>query len=298
MATGYLLVDAPNPYTAQGTFPRRGGFKPSGTCIVHTSEGVWTDGVASLTRLVSIRTDYGCYHRGCDWEDIVRYYPWSWETWQDSETNNWACGISFACRTSDWGNMPADIEEGFYRNGAQMAADFVRDMKRDYGITVPLRRITGAEARARVPGFCAHGDSGIGRTDPGANFDWKRFFAYTAANLAGEVTPQNEDEKMLIIARKKGTEEVYVGDGITRRHVPNERALGDLQWYASNGILKIWDNGKVKELDSLDGIGSVIAPAAVAEVVLTADDVAALADQLKTALTPSLAAELAKRLAE
>lgn len=197
MATGFILVDNPNPYTPQGTYPRRGGAKLSGTCIVHTSEGAWTSGVDALTGLVRTRSDYGCYHQACDWIDIAKYYPWEWETWQDSETNNWAVGIAAACKTSDWLNFSPAIKEGFYRNMARMAADFVRYM-RTKGIEVPRRRISGAEARARVPGFCAHGDSGIARSDPGANFDWTLFFRYTneeldAINPTGDTTPEDND---------------------------------------------------------------------------------------------------------
>lgn len=192
MATGYIMVDSPNPYTPQGTYPRRGGAKLSGTCIVHTSEGNWQGGVDALTNLVRSRADYGCYHRACDWQDIAAYYPWEWETWQDSETNNWAAGISAACKTTDWGNMPADVEEGFYRNLALMAADFVNYMA-SKNIHVPLRRITGAQARARVPGFAAHGDSGVSRSDPGVNFDWARFFKYTADVLNGAASPNTSE---------------------------------------------------------------------------------------------------------
>lgn len=193
MATGYVLLDTPNGSTPQGTFPRRGGAQLSGTCIVHTSEGDWRAGVAALTNLVRVRADYGCYHRACDWQDIVTYYPWEWETWQDSETNNWAVGISAACKTTDWGNLPADVEEGYYRNLARMAVDFVTYMADNHDIEVPLRRITGAEARARVPGFCAHGDSGISRSDPGPKFDWDRFFNYTNAVL----NPTQEEDNFM-----------------------------------------------------------------------------------------------------
>lgn len=186
MTTGYLMLDQPNPYTAQGTYPRRGNRgKLTGTCILHTTEGAWTSGVQSLINLVRSRSDYGCYHRACDWQDIALLYPWEWETWQDSETNNWAVGISAACRTSDWAIMPADIREGYYRNMAKMAADFVQHMKTQYGITVPLVRLSGAQARAGQPGFCAHGDSGLHRSDPGANFDWTKFFDYTRQALGG-----------------------------------------------------------------------------------------------------------------
>lgn len=256
MATGYILVDNP-PATPQGTYPRRGGARLSGTCIVHTSEGAWQAGVDSLTRLVRTRSDYGCYHQACDWEDIAKYYPWEWETWQDTETNNWAVGIAAACRTVDWRTMPADISEGYYRNMATMAAEFITYMKKTYNITVPVRRLSGAEARARVPGFCAHGDSGVSRSDPGVDFDWARFFRYINEALSGikPAAAEQEDDKMLIIGKQKGKDPVWIGDGVVRRHIPDPRALQDLQWFAKNGFLKIYENGKVIEFEFLDGLG-------------------------------------------
>lgn len=268
MTTGYVLVDTPNPYTAQGVFPRRGGARLSGTVIVHTSEGNWRSGVNALANLVRNRADYGCYHQACDWADIAKFYPWEWETWQDSETNNWAVGISAACKTSDWGTMPADVEEGYYRNLSRMAADFVRYM-RTKGVEVPRVRITGAQARARVPGFCAHGDSGISRSDPGANFNWSRFFGYVEEELSGvaalgEVTPTNEQEnedKMLIIGKLADDDKVWVGDGITRRHITNQETLESYQWYGVNGWLKIHKNGEVQTLSAsaLEALGREVA---------------------------------------
>jgi len=196
----FLMLDSPNPYTAQGTFPRRGvRGKLTGTAILHTSEGNWQAGVDSLTRLVRTRTDHGCYHVAVDWLDTAWYYPWEWETWQDSETNNWAVGIAAACRTSDWAVMPVDVREGYIRNMAAAAADFVKYMKAQYGITVPLKRISGAQARAGVPGFCAHGDSGIARSDPGADFPWGTFFEYTKQALGG-VTPKGSTTGGLTMA--------------------------------------------------------------------------------------------------
>ena len=216
MATGYILVDYPNPYTPQGVYPRRGGAKLSGTCIVHTSEGAWTSGVDALTRLVSIRSDYGCYHQACDWVDIAKYYPWEWETWQDSETNNWAVGIAAACKTSDWLTFSPAIREGYYRNMARMAADFVRYM-RTKGIEVPRKRISGADARARKPGFCAHGDSGIARSDPGANFDWALFFKYTNEEL-DSVNPTGDTTKEPDMALDYG-DKLFIQNEIERRKV-------------------------------------------------------------------------------
>ena len=176
-----------NPGTQQWGFPRRGGAQLSGTIIVHTAECA-ADNIGEDTsaegcaRMIANRADWGSYHRLVDSDSIIDMLPWEYEAWQDSETNNWAVGISAALRTSDWAAMPGDRRDRVYRNLAACAADFVRYMAAR-GVTVPLVRISGAQARARVPGFCAHGDSGVARSDPGANFDWALFFRHTAEAL-------------------------------------------------------------------------------------------------------------------
>lgn len=190
----YYLLDY-NPGTQQWGFPRRGGAALSGTAIVHTAEcaadnvgeDTSAEGCASM---IANRADYGSYHRLVDSDSIINMLPWDYEAWQDSETNNWAVGISAALRTSDWLTMPQDRADRVYWNMAACAADFVSYMAAR-GIEVPLRRISGAEARARVPGFCAHGDSDIARSDPGTDFDWGKFFSYTQQILDGNT---QEDE--------------------------------------------------------------------------------------------------------
>lgn len=196
---GFYGIDNPNPTTAQFSNPRRGGNKLSGTCIVHTAEMY---GALNTAAFCMRRSDYGCYHTIVDDKIIIEVYPYEYETWQDSETNNWAVGISAACDAADWNVMGEAQREGYYRNLAFAAADFVTYMKDTYSITVPLRRITGQEARNRVPGFAAHGDSGIARTDPGPTFDWAKFFRYTQEYLnggaiapqSGTTTPSEDDE--------------------------------------------------------------------------------------------------------
>ena len=190
----FYLLDNVQPNTQQWGYPRRGAAL-SGTCIIHTAEcaldNVGEDTSAEGTaEFIRTRTDYGSYHTLVDSDSIIEMAPYEYETWQDSETNPWAVGLSCACQADNWHLIPADRRDRIYRNLATAAADFVTYMAAK-GITVPLRRITGAEARARVPGFCAHGDSGIDRHDPGAQFDWDLFLTYTAQALGGAaITPQ------------------------------------------------------------------------------------------------------------
>ncbi|MDQ0679096.1 hypothetical protein QFZ30_002478 [Arthrobacter pascens] len=183
-----------NPGTPQYTYPRRGGARLSGTCIIHTAEcAMDLDGddqsAETCARFIANRADYGSYHRLVDSDSIIDMVPFEYEAWQDSETNNWAVGISAAVQAGKWHSIPNERRDRIYRNMAIAAAEFVRHMA-GKGITVPLIRISGAQARARVPGFCAHGDSGISRSDPGTQFDWALFFRYTAQALGGGVTPQ------------------------------------------------------------------------------------------------------------
>jgi hypothetical protein len=191
-----------NPGTQQWGYPRRGA-NLSGTCIVHTAEcAMDLDGddtsAEVCARFIANRADYGSYHRLVDSDSIIDMVPFEYEAWQDSETNPWGVGISAAVQAGRWLEIPADRRDRIYQNLAAAAAEFVRHMA-GKGIEVPLSRITGAEARARVPGFCAHGDSGIARTDPGVQFDWALFFEYTRQALAGiatqgTITPVQEDD--------------------------------------------------------------------------------------------------------
>lgn len=187
---GFFLLDNPNPYTPQWVYPRRGSRgKLTGTCIVHTAENmidlIGPDSAAEdVANFIRRRADYGCYHTLVDSDSIMELVPYEYETWQDSETNNWAVGISAAVRADGWNTIPLARRLKIYRNLAWAAADFVKYMRDAYNIRVPFKRISGAQARAGMPGFCAHGDSGIARTDPGVQFDWTLFFRYAVEELA------------------------------------------------------------------------------------------------------------------
>jgi hypothetical protein len=242
----YLLEHAPTNGTQwqQWAYPRRGGGKLTGTCIMHTSESVLDvigddSGAEDVARFIGSRTgSYGSYHDIVDSDSIIEMVPFEYEAWQDSETNNWAVGISAACRTTDWLTMGGTKREGYYRNLAWCAADFVKYMRAVYGIEVPRKRITGEQARAGVPGFCAHGDSGLYRTDPGKDFDWDRFFRYTDEALNGEEVSAAEIAKALV------EQPVTYFDPVTGKPTSQTTTLGvmagaaDFQHEATRRLLK------------------------------------------------------------
>ena len=182
----FYLLDNAQPNTQQWGYPRRGA-KLSGTCIIHTAECAMDfegadSSAENCANFIRTRSDYGSYHTLVDSDSIIEMVPYEYEAWQDSQTNPWAVGLSCAVQADNWHTIPADRKDRIYRNLATAAADFVSYMKTK-GITVPIRRITGQEARNGIPGFCAHGDSGVDRHDPGAQFDWAKFFNYTRQAL-------------------------------------------------------------------------------------------------------------------
>lgn len=106
---------------------------------------------------------------------------------------------------------------------------------------IPATRATVAQMRSnpRVRGAYDHNQmrlawGGTDHTDPGPSFPWDHLLAVWQRHLnppkpASPVTEANV--KHLIIAREKDAPEVYVGDGIHRRHVPDITALDNLRWW-------------------------------------------------------------------
>lgn len=291
-----------NPGTPQYTYPRRGGARLSGTAIIHTAEcAMDLDGDDSSAEVcasfIANRADYGSYHRLVDSDSIIDMVPWEYEAWQDSETNNWAVGISAAVQAGRWQEIPAERRDRIYRNMAACAADFVRHMA-GKGVAVPLRRITGAEARNRVPGFCAHGDSGLYRSDPGTQFDWALFFNYTQQFLGGTITAQSAtisgDEDMAVTDDdlRKIYDAVWFG-APGAKLIPNE-AAGNSEWpYTTLGSLtaRIGRDVIRPQLAELKGSAgqSTISPSEVADAVIA---------ELGSDLAQIVVDEIGKRLAK
>lgn len=265
----YFLLDY-NPGTQQWGYPRRGA-QLSGTCIIHTAEcAMDLDGDDSSAEVcanfIANRADYGSYHRLVDSDSIIAMAPFEYEAWQDSETNPWAVGISAAVQAGKWHSIPADRRDRIYRNMASAAAEFVAYMRNVRGVEVPIRRISGAEARARVPGFCAHGDSGLYRSDPGVQFDWDLFFEYTRQALGGTIITQGVtaaaagptagETKMIVLATDGKSPQVWMGDGILRRPVWTLDTMNASQWLAENDVLgPFYKDGAVQTVPDLNSIG-------------------------------------------
>lgn len=166
------LLEARKQRTPQWNRQRRHNSKPSGVCVIHTAEG---NGASNVLNWILTRPDYGSYHRLIDATSTLKLAPWSAETFHCRFTNPHSVGISAAVFSKDWKKLGATGRTIIDRMALE-AADFVTYMK-GRGVTVPIKRISRADALAKRPGFLAHGDTDPGRrTDPGVDFDWTYFF--------------------------------------------------------------------------------------------------------------------------
>lgn len=300
---GFYLLDNPNPNTQQWAYPRRGNRgKLSGTCIIHTSESaidhVGPDaGAEGCAGFIARRTDYGSYHTLVDSDSIIEMLPYEYEAWQDSETNNWAVGLSCAVRAGEWNTIAVPRRDAIYWNLATAAADFVTYM-RTKGIEVPRVRINGAQARNGIPGFCAHGDSGISRSDPGVQFEWDRFFKYVDAKLEGT-------EEEMAFTLEEIAQAVWSFKNTNAE--PERDTYQILRDKAENKLTNQYGavltlGEQVGHIDKNLNDARVLLLTAIGanktEVTLRPEDIAVLAGSLKDTLGPSLASELAKRLTD
>lgn len=188
---GFYLLDHSNRIPQYGA-KRRGGHKPSGTIVIHTAENVADQvgadlGAENVARYCTTRSDYGSYHRIVDADSIVAMAPFGYETWHCRVTNPWSIGISMAVRADDWDRYSADYVTRVLRNAARAAAEAVRDLKKYWGVVVPIAHISGSDARRQRPGFTGHGETDPDRRhDPGAGFPWRRFLLMVAEELGDE----------------------------------------------------------------------------------------------------------------
>lgn len=281
MSTGFYLLDYINT-VPQYSIPRRGGQRFSGTIIVHTAECAMDfeggdDSAENCANFIRTRSDYGSYHQLVDSDSRIAMAPWYAETWQDLVTNGWAVGISAAVQANHWLSLSPARRDAVYRNLAAAGADAVR-YAATQGITVPIRRISGNEARRGVTGFCAHGDSGVDRYDPGPLFDWNLFLRYVAENLGGKVT--------ISPSAPVSTIRKVTAQGALVRTAPNTNAraiphypegfavgaplavlgyvkgqdpfgTGDDAWFKTEGNGYIWANNAGNSLDGLAYLGDM-----------------------------------------
>lgn len=104
----------------------------------------------------------------------------------------------------------------------------------------------------------AHPDYGWVFTDPSE--DWHAAHRIDRdrhlADPATLIAPSEEEDDMLALAKLKVAPEVFIGNGVTRRHVTSPQELADIQWMMRNGVLR--GDPTVHEVASIGWLGKEV----------------------------------------
>lgn len=240
MSDFFLLEhDKGKPFQYLAT--RRNKRTPTGTCVIHTAENVIDligedSGAEGVAAYIARRTDYGSYHFLCDSDSLIFMAPANYETWHDTATNNFSYGGSMAVRAGEWHKIPPERRERIVKNCAAGFASYAEWLKATYGITIPAKRITRAEAHAGKPGFLGHGDSDPGRrSDPGVAFDWPLFLAEFERLTSDTPEPEPELTPLEELLQMELTDKVTNLKGVALEKFGNTHTVGDLLGYAALG---------------------------------------------------------------
>lgn len=273
----------------------------TGCTVLHTAESALDElgpdaGAEGVAAFMTRRTDPGSYHHLVDSDSVIHLVDLGDEAYQDGTGSNpWALSISFALRAADWPRLTPERRAAFLRQGAlAFAAQQAWLAARGYP-TTPLRRISKVASNQGAAGFITHGDRDPGRrSDPGRDFPWGEWLAACADAIDGE----DRDEDMIAIARPKGRPDVWIGDGITRRHIPDPRTLGDVRWLFQQAGTKVMELGEVERISLLgdpvvdtDDTTAILAAIAKQAGV----DVDELSGNVVSALVPPVVEALAGR---
>ncbi len=69
----------------------------------------------------------------------------------------------------------------------------------------------------------------------------------------------DQASRQMIVAQTPGGNELWIGDGVTRRHIPDLTALEGIRTLARLGALDVYKNGDTQVLETLDILGSAVA---------------------------------------
>ena len=171
----YYLLDNENPNAKLRSNGKKGQYYPSRSkdiqgIVVHTAEG-GTKAV-NIARYLSTTDRTASAHVVIDDKEIVDLVPDDYTAFHCRGSNSKSLGLEIAYFASKWGEDP-EYEESCIA----LSASWCAEKAKLYNI--PMERVTFEEWEAGKKGFISHAECDPSRrTDPGANFDWDKFFGY------------------------------------------------------------------------------------------------------------------------
>lgn len=234
----YYLVDNENPNAKLRDNGKKGNYYPTRSkeiqgIVVHTAEGGRS--AVGIAKYLSTTDRTASAHVVIDDKEIVELVPDDFTAFHCRGSNNKSLGLEIAYFASKWGEDPV-YEEAVIALSASWCAE------KAAAHNIPMERVTIDEWNAGKKGFISHAECDPARrTDPGANFDWDKFFAYMKG-LSVESTEVLEESKP--VEEVKEETKIYDFSNIPKwpgrlfkRNVPLVRGQDVKQWQLAVGGL-------------------------------------------------------------
>lgn len=171
----FYLVDNENPNAKVRGNGKKGQYyssrsRPIQGIVVHTAEG--GRNALGIARYLSTTDRTASAHVVIDDKEIVELVPDDFTAFHCRGSNSKSLGLEIAYFAAKWGEDPV-YEEAVIALSASWCA------QKAELYDIPMERVTLEEWEAGKKGFISHAECDPARrTDPGANFDWDKFFSY------------------------------------------------------------------------------------------------------------------------
>ena len=171
----FYLVDNENPNAKVRGNGKKGQYyssrsKPIQGIVVHTAEG--GRNALGIAKYLSTTDRTASAHVVIDDKEIVELVPDDFTAFHCRGSNSKSLGLEIAYFAAKWGEDPV-YEEAVIALSASWCA------QKAELYDIPMERVTLEEWEAGKKGFISHAECDPARrTDPGANFDWDKFFSY------------------------------------------------------------------------------------------------------------------------
>jgi len=199
----YYLLENENPNAKLRDNGKQGNYYPTRSkdiqgIVVHTAEGGRS--AVGIAKYLSTTDRTASAHVVIDDKEIVELVPDDFTAFHCRGSNSKSLGLEIAYFADKWGEDPV-YEEAVIALSASWCAE-----KAD-AHNIPMERVTIDEWNAGKKGFISHAECDPSRrTDPGANFDWDKFFAYMKGMVNNIEEYDDIDTEFEEVKEKKETQ--------------------------------------------------------------------------------------------